>query len=57
MIKKSDIEMIKEQGTYQLAIDNLCVTGYGNKSADDCYKAYIVKLLKRLEKIELALQT
>ena len=55
MIKKSDIKMMNEQGTFQLAIDNHCVTGYGHKSADDCYKAYIVKLLKKLEKIELAL--
>ena len=57
MIKKADIEMMNEQGTFQLAIDNHCVTGYGHKSADDCYKTYIVKLLKKLEKIELALAT
>ena len=55
MIKKADIEMMKEQGTFQLAIDHHCVTGYEYKSADDCYKSYIVKLLKKLEKIEAIL--
>ena len=56
-VKKSDIEMIEQDGTYQLAIGNHCVTDYNFKSADACYKAYIVELINAIEKAREAMPT
>ena len=47
--KKSDIEMIEEQGRFFLAIGDHCVTK-DYKTADDCYKAYILELINGIER-------
>ena len=54
-VKKSDIDMMEVDGTFQLAIGHSCVTDYNHKTADDCYKAYIVSLINSLEKARAAL--
>lgn len=56
-IKKKDIEVVEDSGTFQMFIEEHGVTGYEHKTADDCYKSYIVKLLKKLEKIEVAMNS
>lgn len=55
MIKVSDIEMIENDGTFQLAIGKSCVTGHDFKTRDACYKAYIVELIRSIEKAKVAL--
>lgn len=54
-VKKSDIEIIEDDGTFQLSIGNHCVTGYNHKTADACYKSYIVELINGIEKAKQAL--
>lgn len=55
MLKVSDIEMIEDNGTFQLAIGKSCVTGFNFKTRDACYKSYIVELIRSIEKAKGAL--
>ena len=54
-VKKSDIEMHQDQGTFQISIGNECVTESAYKTKDDCYKAYIVELIRSIEKARSSL--
>lgn len=47
--------MIENDGTFQLAIGKSCVTGHDFKTRDACYKAYIVELIRSIEKAKVAL--
>lgn len=49
-IKKSDIDMMCEDGEFQLAIGDHCVTEGNFKSADACYKSYIIELIKCIDR-------
>jgi len=53
--KVSDIKMMEQDGTFQMAIGNHCVTDYNFKTADACYKHYIAYLLTGINKAEQAL--
>ena len=54
-VKAKDIDMMGQDGCYQLAIGNHCVTDYNFKTSDACYKSYIVQLLTAIERAESAL--
>ena len=55
-VKAKDIDMIEQDGTYQLSIGNHCVTGGNHKTADACYKSYVVQLLNAIDNAESALR-
>jgi len=48
-LKRSDIEMVEEDGTFQLSIGDHFVTEGNFKSADTCYRDYLVHLINGIE--------
>ena len=53
-VKKSDIDMMCEDGEYQLAVGEHCVTEGDFKSAEACYKSYIVELINCIDRTSKA---